>query len=139
VPDSTSVRDGGMDITRVNIPEAIVKSDPETSIFMDQIGLWCGPSTTLAIMPVRRGTRIFYSCAVQFSGPTLNFSLGDEWFLGLDCCHRRDETSVEGMSRKQNIEQLKGYFKDFAPAIQKLLSYVKEAHVWRMMETMPPT
>jgi salicylate hydroxylase len=41
------------------------------------------------------------------------------------------------MSRKQNIEQFKGYFKDFAPAIQKLLSYVKEAYVWRMMETMP--
>jgi hypothetical protein len=43
------------------------------------------------------------------------------------------------MSRKQNIEQFKGYFKDFAPAIQKLLSYVKEAYVWRMMETMPPS
>jgi salicylate hydroxylase len=57
--------------------------------------------------------------------------------LGLDCCHKRDEASVEGMSRKQNIEQFKGYFKDFAPAIQKLLSYVKEAYVWRMMETMP--
>jgi salicylate hydroxylase len=69
----------------------------------------------------------------------LNFLLGDEWFLGLDCCHMRDETSVEGVSRKQNIEQFKGYFKDFAPAIQKLLSYVKEAYVWRLIETMPPS
>ena len=46
-----------MDITRANIPEAILRLDPETSMFMDQIALWCGPSTTLAVMPVRQGTR----------------------------------------------------------------------------------
>lgn len=38
-----------------------MRSDPETSILMDQIGLWCGPFTTLAAMPVVRGTRIFHS------------------------------------------------------------------------------
>jgi salicylate hydroxylase len=59
--------------------------------------------------------------------------------LGLDSCHRRDEASIEGVSRKQNIEQFKGYFKDFAPAIQKLLSYMKDAYVWRMMETITPS
>ncbi len=57
-PDETTcVRDSGMDVTRVNLPEAVVRSDPETSVFMDQIGLWVGPSTTLAIVPFRRGAR----------------------------------------------------------------------------------
>ena len=61
VPDLTiCIRDSGMDVTRVNIPGDIVRSDPETSIFMDQIGLWIGPSTTLAIVPVRRGTSTFH-------------------------------------------------------------------------------
>ncbi|KAE9364905.1 FAD/NAD(P)-binding domain-containing protein [Stipitochalara longipes BDJ] len=115
-PNSISLRDSGMDVTRVNIPDSIVKSDPKTSIFMNQISSWYGPFATLAIIPVRRG---------------------DEWFLGLDCCHRRDDNSVEGGSRKRNIEKFREHFKDFAPAVQKLLSYVKDAHVWRMAETIP--
>ena len=125
-----------MDITRANIPGAIIRQDPQTSIFMDQIGLWCGPSATLAVMPVRRGMRKLHG-SIPVS--MLNTFLEDGWLLGLDCCHRRGETSVEGTSRKQSIEQLKEYFQDFAPAIQKMLSYVKEAHVWRLMETMPPS
>jgi 2-polyprenyl-6-methoxyphenol hydroxylase-like FAD-dependent oxidoreductase len=60
-----------------------------------------------------------------------------EWLLGTDFVHPRDENSADGVSKPQNIEALKEHFKDYAPAIQKLLSYVKEAHVWRMMETMP--
>jgi hypothetical protein len=40
VPNLTiCIRDSGMDVTRVNIPGDIVRSNPETSIFMDQIGL----------------------------------------------------------------------------------------------------
>lgn len=46
-----------MDVTRVNIPEDIVRSDPKTSGFMDEIGLWIGPSATLAAIPVRRGIK----------------------------------------------------------------------------------
>jgi salicylate hydroxylase len=126
-----------MDVTRVNIPECIVRSDRETSVFMDQIGIWLGPFTTLAVVPVRRGTRIFYNffCNNSF------LLLGDKWLLGLDCCHARDENSAEGVgvSRKQNIKQFKEHFKDFAPAIQKVLSYVKAAHVWRIFETIPPS
>ena len=40
------------------------------------------------------------------------------------------------MSGSQKIEQLKSHFKYHAPAIQKVLSYADEAHIWRMMETM---
>ena len=61
VPDlKICIRDSGMDVTRVNIPGDIVRSNPETSIFMDQIGLWIGPSTTLAIVPVRQGMSTFH-------------------------------------------------------------------------------
>jgi hypothetical protein len=37
----------------------------------------------------------------------------------------------------QDVEHMKTYFNGFAPVIQKALSYVDEAYVWRMMETMP--
>lgn len=47
----------------------------------------------------------------------------------------RDENSANGMSRPHK----KAYFKDFAHVIQKALSYVKEAHVWRMQETLAPS
>jgi salicylate hydroxylase len=57
--------------------------------------------------------------------------------LGVDFIHRRDENSADGVSKPQNISMLREYFKGHAPSIQKLLSYVKEAHVWRMAETMP--
>lgn len=71
----------------------------------------------------------------------LIFVPGDKWLLGLDCCHGRDENSAEGVgeSRKQNVKQFKEHFKGFAPAIQKVLSYVNEAHVWRIIETTPPS
>jgi salicylate hydroxylase len=42
-----------------------------------------------------------------------------------------------GVSKPQNIEKLGEYFKDHSPVIQKMLSYMKEAHVWRMMKSMP--
>ncbi len=38
-PRSMCVRDSGMDVTRANISEAMVKPDTETSSFMDQISL----------------------------------------------------------------------------------------------------
>jgi salicylate hydroxylase len=34
---------------------------------------------------------------------------------------------------------MKTYFEDYSPVIQKALSYVEEAHVWRMLETLPPS
>jgi salicylate hydroxylase len=34
---------------------------------------------------------------------------------------------------------MKTYFEGFAPVIQKSLSYVNEAHVWRMLETIVPS
>lgn len=79
VPDLTiCIRDSGMDVTRVNIPGDIVRSNPETSIFMDQIGLWIGPSTTLAIVPVRRGTSTFHilCCKSSFLYQETNGSWG---------------------------------------------------------------
>ena len=77
-------------------------------------------------------------CNFSTSGVSLvNAQLGDEWLGGFGFTHQRGENSADDVSRPQNIEKLKGYFKDFAPEIQKVLSYVKEAHVWRMMETMP--
>ena len=33
--------------------------------------------------------------------------------------------------------QFRAYFKEYTPAIQKILSYVKEAYVWKLKETMP--
>lgn len=62
---------------------------------------------------------------------------GSEWLLALDFVHVRDDNSVDGVSKPQKIEALKGYFKDYAPVIQKALSFAKEAHIWRMVETMP--
>jgi salicylate hydroxylase len=69
------------------------------------------------------------------------FVPGDKWLLGLDCCHPRDANSAEGVGerRKQNMKLFKEHFKDFVPAIQKVLSYVKEAYVWRIIETTPPS
>jgi salicylate hydroxylase len=65
--------------------------------------------------------------------------LGNEWLLGLDCCHTRDETSAEanGTGREQNIQQFREYFKDFSPTIRKVLMYVDEAHVWKVKEATP--
>jgi hypothetical protein len=71
----------------------------------------------------------------------LIFVPGDKWLLGLDCCHARDENSAErvGESWKQNIRLFKERFRDFAPAIQKILSYVEEAEVWKITDTTPPS
>jgi salicylate hydroxylase len=41
------------------------------------------------------------------------------------------------VSKRQNIEKFGEYFKDYSSVTQKVLSYMKEAHVWRMMESMP--
>jgi salicylate hydroxylase len=57
--------------------------------------------------------------------------------VSFDFCHLRDENSADGVSRPQKIERLKLHFKHHAPTIQKVLSYVEQAHVWRRMETMP--
>ncbi|CAG8977439.1 hypothetical protein HYALB_00007771, partial [Hymenoscyphus albidus] len=62
---------------------------------------------------------------------------GDEWLLSLDCCHVRDENSSESSEREQNIEQFRGYYKEFIPGIQKLLSYASTGQVWRLKESMP--
>jgi salicylate hydroxylase len=59
--------------------------------------------------------------------------------LGYYFIHPRGENSAEGVSRPQNVEQMKSYFKGYAPVVQKALSYVEEAYVWRMLETMPPS
>ena len=55
VQESAFLRDSGMNIVRVNIPAATVMSNAETASLMDHVSLWCGPSTSLAAMPVRRG------------------------------------------------------------------------------------
>ncbi|KAK5701678.1 hypothetical protein LTR97_004496 [Elasticomyces elasticus] len=118
VPDSACVRDSGIDITRANIPAAAIRSDPTTSMFLDHISLWCGPSSSIAAMAVR---------------------LGDEWVLGVDCCHERDDVVSETPHRTQDIERFKAHFKDYHPAILQMLSYVTEANVWRLKEATPPT
>jgi hypothetical protein len=51
------IRDSGLDVTRVNTPEAIIRSDPQTSGCMDGIDLWFGPNTTIAACPIRRGNK----------------------------------------------------------------------------------
>jgi salicylate hydroxylase len=56
IDSADTVRDSSMDVTRVNIPEAIMRSDQLTAPFMEQIGLWYGPSTTIAACPLRRGS-----------------------------------------------------------------------------------
>jgi salicylate hydroxylase len=66
-------------------------------------------------------------------------SLGNDWLLGYDFIHPRDENSADGVSRPQDIKHMKEYFKEFAPVIQKGLSYVSKAHVWRMQETLVPS
>jgi salicylate hydroxylase len=134
VTDSAdTVRDSGMDVTRVNIPETLMRSDPLTAPFMEKIGLWYGPSTTIAGCPLRRGS---VTCLV-YQIKAIKTIERDEWLVFFDFCHTWDENSADGVSRPQKIEQLKSHFKYHAPAIQKGLSYVEKAHVWRMMETMP--
>ena len=55
VTDSANtVRDSSMDVTRVNIPEATMRSNPLTAPFMERIELW--PSTTIAGYPLRQGS-----------------------------------------------------------------------------------
>ena len=63
ISESTCLRDSGMNIVRVNIPAATVRSDAETSVLMDHVSLWCGPLASIAAMPVRRGTAPFYLTA----------------------------------------------------------------------------
>lgn len=59
IPDAAAcVRDSGFDVTRVNVPEALVRTNPQTSGCMDGVDLWFGPKTTLAALPVRRGNRL---------------------------------------------------------------------------------
>ena len=54
--ESTALIDTGMDDTRVNIPEAIIRSDPSTNSFADEIALWFGPGNVVANIPFRIGT-----------------------------------------------------------------------------------
>ncbi|CZR68717.1 uncharacterized protein PAC_18616 [Phialocephala subalpina] len=113
-PDA--IRDCKLDVTRVNLPSAIVRSDPDTSPAMDYIALFFGPQTTIANVPIRRG---------------------GEWVLGIDYIHPRDENSADGYSKPQDFEHMREYFKDFVPFYQKIMDYTEEANVWRIIETMP--
>jgi hypothetical protein len=57
ITDSANiVRGSGMDVMRVNIPEATMRSDPLAAPFTERIRLWYGPSTTIAGCPLRRGS-----------------------------------------------------------------------------------
>lgn len=78
ISESTCVRDSGMNIIRVNIPAATVRSDAETSILMDHVSLWCGPFTSIAAMPVRRGKISFYF-TVSYHDAILTGYSGTEW------------------------------------------------------------
>lgn len=49
------IRDSGLDVTRANIPEEVMKSDPLTASCMKQTVLYFGPRTTVASVPIRRG------------------------------------------------------------------------------------
>jgi salicylate hydroxylase len=52
------MRDTGLDVTRVNLPEAVVRSNPDTAPAMDYVALFFGPQTTIANVPIRRGMAI---------------------------------------------------------------------------------
>ena len=101
---------------------------------MKYIALYFGPATAVATVPIRRGK----SSPLQQKQP-LKHRSGDGWLLSYDFIHPRDSNSADGVCRPQNIEHMKTYFKDFAPVIQKALSYVEEAHVWSMLETLAPS
>jgi salicylate hydroxylase len=128
------IRDCGLDVTRANIPEDIMNSDPLTAECMRHIALYFGPATTVANVPIRRGMS-----PPSHQKQPLKYRSGDSWLLGYDFTHPRDSNSADGASRPQDIEHMKSYFKGFAPVIQKALSYVEEAHVWRMLETLVPS
>ncbi|OQO05913.1 hypothetical protein B0A48_10009 [Cryoendolithus antarcticus] len=114
--DADCVRDSGIDITRANVPEAAVRSDVRTADFMNHISLWCGPSSSIAVMAVRA-----------------------DRVLGLDCCHQRERNDSIVPGRRQDIERFKKYYKDYDPAIKLVLSHVTDANVWGLKEARPPT
>ncbi|KAK6440732.1 hypothetical protein LTR95_003031 [Oleoguttula sp. CCFEE 5521] len=118
--DADCVHDSGIDITRANVPEAAVKSDVRTADFMNHISLWCGPSSSIAVMAVRQG-----KCTDRV--------------LGLDCCHQREQNDSIVPGRRQDIERFKKYYKDYDPAIKLVLSHVTDANVWGLKEARPPT
>lgn len=55
-----------------------MKSDPETAGFMDRTSIWFGPSTTIAVVPIRRGTRVFHTATAE-----TNYGQGDNGWQGL--------------------------------------------------------
>jgi hypothetical protein len=59
--------------------------------------------------------------------------------LGLDCCHKIDKCLLGERRRPQDIEELRHYFRDFDPPVQKLISYVKEAYAWNIKEIITPS
>jgi salicylate hydroxylase len=57
LPDATNntLRDSCLDVTRITIPEAIIRSDPDMAPFMESIHMYYGPSTTVCGVALRRG------------------------------------------------------------------------------------
>jgi salicylate hydroxylase len=54
--------------------------------------------------------------------------------LGLDCCHASGETDIREEIQSQALENLRSNFKDFAPAVKKLLMFVNMVKCWKLVE-----
>ncbi|CZR60361.1 uncharacterized protein PAC_10257 [Phialocephala subalpina] len=109
IPESDiTVRDRGFDVTRVNYPESVILSDPETAPLMEACN---GPVGCIPMQPVRRG---------------------DTKILCVDYLNPRESDSAPGGARRKDITKIRAYFKPYTSAIQKLMSYVDEAIVWQL-------
>ncbi|KAF2019220.1 FAD/NAD(P)-binding domain-containing protein [Aaosphaeria arxii CBS 175.79] len=114
--DACSPIDSGMTVIRGFISEDTARLDPETAVLMEEIGLWCGPKASIAIMPVR---------------------LGENTLLGFDCCYRRDEVIDDEQGKEQCVKHLGQFYGEFDSVVQKVLFQAEDVRTWRLMEAKP--
>lgn len=81
-----------------------------------EMSLWLDPDTGMA------------------NGPIL---YRRQWCNGFDTLHRPCSSSAPGPGKRQDLDDFNQYFARWGRAAQKLFSYINEAHVWPINETMP--
>ncbi|KAF8864941.1 FAD/NAD(P)-binding domain-containing protein [Acephala macrosclerotiorum] len=112
----------------VNYPESVILSDPESAPLMEACNVFLGPVGCIPMQPVRRGTRI----SVKFREPSDQTENRDTKILCADFLTPRESDSAPDGARRKDITKIREYFKPYKSAIQKLMSYVDEAVVWRL-------
>lgn len=89
-------------------------TDPRTASMARELSLWYGHNTGFA------NTSILHH---------------GEWWSGYDLLHERCPSSEPGPGKRQNLDDLKKYYRLWGPSVQHLFSYVQEAYVWQIIES----